>query len=196
MSKNSSRNAASRLITSRSNGGFNASHRYSSTRHDHADTASGTAGSLMRPTSKSPESGNTSTALSTNMARWSTCTCRNDATSRRRHRSKPQCCRLMAAQKMSPPIWLHRCCALSMGCSRMRCMAPPGTRTIGSRTTTAASKHEGNNARVANRSDGVKRDPRPGFVQNLHRGHDELGVDASGARLRLAAAFGKLAQAT
>jgi IS6 family transposase len=34
------------------------------------------------------------------------------------------------------------------------------------------------------------------FVQNLRRGHDELGVDASGERLRLAAALGELAQAT
>jgi len=33
------------------------------------------------------------------------------------------------------------------------------------------------------------------FVQNLRRGHDELGVDASSERLRLAAAFGELAQA-
>jgi IS6 family transposase len=33
------------------------------------------------------------------------------------------------------------------------------------------------------------------FVQNLRRGHDELGGDASGERLRLAAAFGELARA-
>jgi hypothetical protein len=45
------------------------SHRHSSTRHDQGGTVSGTAGSLMRPPSKSPESGNTSTALSTNIAR-------------------------------------------------------------------------------------------------------------------------------
>jgi hypothetical protein len=45
------------------------SHRCSSTRYGHADTVSGaTAGSLMRPPPKSPASGNTSTALSTNMA--------------------------------------------------------------------------------------------------------------------------------
>ena len=33
------------------------------------------------------------------------------------------------------------------------------------------------------------------FVQNLRHGHDELGGDASGERLRSAAAFGELAQA-
>ena len=45
------------------------SHRHTLTRHGHADTVSGaTAGSLMRPPPKSPASGNTSTALSTNMA--------------------------------------------------------------------------------------------------------------------------------
>jgi IS6 family transposase len=33
------------------------------------------------------------------------------------------------------------------------------------------------------------------FVQNLRRGNDELGVEASGERLRLAAAFDELAQA-
>lgn len=33
------------------------------------------------------------------------------------------------------------------------------------------------------------------FVQDLRRGHYELGVDASGERLHLAAAFGELAQA-
>jgi IS6 family transposase len=33
------------------------------------------------------------------------------------------------------------------------------------------------------------------FVQNLRRGHDELGVDASSERLRLAAAFGERTQA-
>lgn len=33
------------------------------------------------------------------------------------------------------------------------------------------------------------------FVQNLRRGNDELGVEASGERLRVAAAFDELAQA-
>jgi hypothetical protein len=63
--KNSWPNVILRLIMSRCIGGFNASHRYSLTRHSRVDIRLGTDGSWTKPTSRSLASGVMSTGLLT-----------------------------------------------------------------------------------------------------------------------------------
>ncbi len=74
-------------------------------------------------------------------------------------------------------------------------MTPSSIRIIGSRTTTAASK-----ARLRPMR-GLRTDRTASvvirghaFVQNLRRGHYELGIEADHGRLRLVAAFDELAE--
>jgi hypothetical protein len=58
---------------------------------------------------------------------------------------------------LAPPL-LDHCCTLRMSCSRMRFITPPDTQTIGSRTTTTASKHEGNQCAGCERAGRRQRD--------------------------------------
>jgi transposase-like protein len=93
---------------------------------------------------------------------------------------------------MSPPIWLHRCCASLTNCfptcsittqyanNRIECDQGP----LKARLSPMRGLRTDRTATVVIRGHA--------FVQNLRRGHYELGVEARHERLRVAAALDEL----